>query len=33
MAGVKERWGAEPVKAEWLIPTITESEMGKVFST
>jgi hypothetical protein len=32
MAGVKERWGAEPVRAEWVIPTIAESADGKVIS-
>jgi hypothetical protein len=33
MAGVKERWGAEPVRTEWLIPVVTESELGKVITT
>ena len=33
MAGVKERWGAEPARAEWLIPTVAESEAGIVINT
>lgn len=30
IAGVTQRWGAAPVKTEWLVPVVTESIEGKV---
>jgi hypothetical protein len=31
-AGVTQRWGAEPVKTEWVVPVVAESEEGKIVS-
>lgn len=33
MAGVMERWGAAPVKTEWVIPVVAESAEGRVVSS
>lgn len=30
MAGVTERWGAAPLKGEWIVPVVTESAEGRV---
>jgi hypothetical protein len=30
MAGVTERWGAAPLKQEWVVPVVAESVEGKV---
>ena len=30
MAGVTERWGAAPVKTEWIVPVVAESVEGRV---
>jgi hypothetical protein len=30
MAGVTERWGAAPVKSEWIVPVVAESAEGRV---
>ena len=32
MAGVKERWGAEPRRDEWVVPVVAESVAGEVVS-
>ena len=32
MSGVKERWGAEPTKNEWLVPVVAESRDGIVIT-
>ena len=32
MAGVKERWGAEPVKREWIVPIVAESSTGEMLT-
>jgi hypothetical protein len=33
IAGVTERWGAAPVKTEWVVPVVAESAEGRVVST
>ena len=30
MAGVTERWGAAPIKQEWLVPVVAESAANRV---
>ena len=30
MAGVTERWGAAPVRQEWVVPVVAESTEGRV---
>jgi hypothetical protein len=30
MAGVTERWGAAPLKQEWVVPVVAESAAGEV---
>jgi hypothetical protein len=30
LAGVTERWGAAPVKQEWIVPVVAESVEGRV---
>jgi hypothetical protein len=30
IAGVTERWGAAPVKNEWVVPVMAESADGRV---
>ena len=30
MAGVTERWGAAPLKGEWVVPVVAESAEGRV---
>jgi len=30
MAGVRERWGSAPLKAEWVVPVVAESAEGRV---
>src|SRR5687768_16583600 len=30
IAGVTERWGAMPVKTEWIVPVVAESAAGRV---
>ena len=30
LSGVTERWGAAPVKQEWIIPVVAESVEGRV---
>jgi hypothetical protein len=30
MAGVTERWGAAPIKQEWVVPVVAESAGGHV---
>ena len=30
LAGVTERWGAAPVRQEWIIPVVAESVDGRV---
>jgi hypothetical protein len=30
MAGVTERWGAAPIKQEWIVPVVAESTEGTV---
>jgi hypothetical protein len=30
MAGVTERWGAAPIKQEWIVPVVAESAEGRV---
>ena len=30
MAGVTERWGAAPIKQEWVVPVVAESADGRV---
>ena len=32
MTGVTERWGAAPVKQEWIVPVVAESADGRVVS-
>jgi hypothetical protein len=32
IAGVTQRWGAEPVKNEWVVPVVAESEEGRIVS-
>jgi heme-degrading monooxygenase HmoA len=32
MAGVTERWGAAPLKQEWVVPVVAESATGQLFS-
>jgi hypothetical protein len=32
MAGVTERWGAAPIKQEWLVPVVAESAADRVVS-
>ena len=29
-AGVTERWGAEPLRQEWVVPVVAESADGRV---
>ena len=30
IAGVTERWGAPPVKTDWIVPVVAESIAGRV---
>jgi hypothetical protein len=30
LRGVTERWGAAPVKQEWIVPVVAESVEGRV---
>ena len=30
MAGVTQRWGAAPIKSEWVVPVVAESAEGKL---
>ena len=30
LAGVTERWGAAPLKQEWIVPVVAESVEGRV---
>ena len=30
MAGVTERWGAAPVKNEWIVPVVADTVEGRV---
>ena len=30
LTGVKQRWGAEPVKSEWNVPVVAESSEGRL---
>ena len=30
MAGVAQRWGAAPIKSEWVVPVVAESAEGKL---
>jgi hypothetical protein len=32
MAGVTERWGAEPSRDEWIVPVVAETSTGEVVS-
>jgi hypothetical protein len=32
LSGVTERWGATPVKTEWIVPVVAESVEGRVVS-
>jgi hypothetical protein len=32
MAGVTERWGAAPVKQEWIVPVVAETADGRVMT-
>jgi heme-degrading monooxygenase HmoA len=32
MAGVTERWGAEPRRDEWIVPVVAETTAGEVVS-
>jgi hypothetical protein len=32
MAGVIERWGARPVRADWVVPVVAESTTGDVIT-
>jgi hypothetical protein len=32
LSGVTERWGAPPVKTEWIVPVVAESLDGRVVS-
>jgi hypothetical protein len=32
LSGVTERWGAAPVKQEWIVPVVAESVEGRVVS-
>ena len=33
MAGVTERWGAAPERADWVVPVVAESSEGTVVGT
>ena len=33
LAGVTERWGAAPVKQEWIVPVVAETVEGRVVGT
>ena len=33
MAGVSERWGAAPVRADWVVPIVAESRAGALSTT
>jgi hypothetical protein len=33
MAGVTERWGAAPVKDEWIVPVVAETSQRKVVTS
>jgi hypothetical protein len=33
MAGVAERWGAAPVKDEWIVPVVAETTQHKVVTS
>jgi hypothetical protein len=30
MAGVTERWGAEPAREDWVVPVVAETSAGEV---
>ena len=32
MAGVTERWGAAPVRQDWIVPVVAESTAGEVLT-
>ena len=33
MAGVTERWGATPARADWVVPVVAESRTGALATT